>query len=368
MRVIMTGGGTGGHVYPAIAIADEIKKRYEDAAILFVGAEDGMERKIVPENGYDLEVIAVDGFNRKNLLKNVEVLRKLRKASRRSKEIIKEFNPDVVIGTGGYASAPVVKTAQKMKIPTYIHEQNAFPGVTNKMLEGHADKVFLGFEAASEHFKHKEKHIVAGNPVRATFSKAGKAESREALGFKNTDFVLLAFGGSQGAGRINKAMIDVIETFNGVDNFKICLGTGKYYYEAILDELKEKGINPQDNIIIKEYINDMDKYLGASDIVISRSGALTVAEVTVCGKPAVFIPSPHVTGNHQYHNAMAVAQNGGAIVLEEDQLDDKKLASEILKLKNNPEILNDMAEKSAACAPLQAAQIICDNIIQDIAK
>lgn len=368
MRVIMTGGGTGGHVYPAIAIADEIRKRYKDAAVLFVGAEDGMERKIVPENGYELEVIAVDGFNRKHLLKNFKVLKKLRKASSKSKEIIKSFRPDVVIGTGGYASAPVVKMAQKMNIPTYIHEQNAFPGVTNKMLESHADKVFLGFKAAEEHFRHKEKLITSGNPVRASFSEINKNEARRSLGFKPSDFVVLAFGGSQGAGKINKAMVKVIEAFNGVDNFKICLGTGKYYYDAILNELEEKDIVLKDNISVSEYINDMDKYLAASDIVVSRSGALTVAEVTVCGKPAIFIPSPHVTGNHQYHNAMAVARCGGAVVLEEDQLEDEKLSSEILKLKNNPEILKDMATKSAACAPRDAAKIICDTIINDITK
>jgi len=361
MRVIMTGGGTGGHVYPAIAIADEIKRRYEDAEILFIGADDGMERKIVPDNGYNLELIAVDGLRRKKIHENIKVIKKLRIASKRSKELIENFKPDVVIGTGGYVSAPVVKAAQKLGVATYIHEQNAYPGVTNKMLEGGAAKVFLGFEAASGHFKHNKKHVVAGNPVRATFS-ISKEDARNALGIDQNDFMILAFGGSQGAGRINKAMMEVIEAFNGVDNFKICLGTGKYYYEAILDEIKQKGIELKNNIIIKEYIDEMDKYLAASDIVISRSGALTVAEVTVCGKPTIFIPSPHVTGNHQYHNAMAVSRNGGAIVIEEDQLKDEKLSAEILKLKNNPEILKDMAEKSLACAPVAAAQIICDTI------
>ena len=368
MRVIMTGGGTGGHIYPAIAIADEFRRRFEDAEILFVGAEVGMEREIVPENGYDLEFIVVDGFYRKQLYKNIEVFNKLRKASKRSKEIIKAFNPDVVIGTGGYASAAVVRTAQKMKIPTYIHEQNAYPGMTNRMLERHANRIFLGFDAAAEHFKNKDKLVNSGNPVRAVFSQTGKEEARKALGFKKSDFVLLAFGGSQGAGRVNKAMIEVIETFNGVDNFKICVGAGKYYYESMLEEFKEKNIELHNNIIIKEYISDMEKYLAASDLVVSRSGALTVAEVTICGKPAIFIPSPNVTGNHQYHNAMAVARNGGAMVIEEEKLENGSLVSEILKLKNNPEILKDMAAKSEKCAPVDAAGIICDTIINDIAK
>lgn len=364
MRVIMTGGGTGGHIYPAIAIADEIKKRDENAEILFVGAETGLEKRLVPENGYRIELITVKGFNRKNLLQNVDVLKKLRKGSRRAKEIITNFKPDVVIGTGGYVSAPVVKTAQKMDIPTYIHEQNAFPGVTNKMLERHVKKVFLGFSEGSEYFKHPEKHIAAGNPVREDFLREEKNAARAGLGFSPKDFVLLAFGGSQGAGRINKAMIKIIETFNGVADFKICMATGSYYYQAIMEAFRESGIALQDNIKIMEYINDMPKYLAASDLVISRSGALTVAEVTVCGKPAIFVPSPNVTGNHQYFNAMAVSQRGGATVIEEKDLDNDRLVSTILNLKNNPEILKDMSEKSRACASPEATKIICDHVIR----
>ena len=169
MKVIMTGGGTGGHIYPAIAIADEIKKRFPDAEILFVGAKRGLEKTLVPDNGYPIKLIPVQGFNRKNPLKNVEVLRDLKQGNKLSKQILKEFQPDVVIGTGGYASAPVVKMAQKMHIPTYIHEQNAFPGVTNKMLEKYVEKVFLGFEEGSEYFRYPEKHVATGNPVRTSF-------------------------------------------------------------------------------------------------------------------------------------------------------------------------------------------------------
>ena len=202
MKVIMTGGGTGGHIYPAIAIADEIKKRFPDAEILFVGAKRGLEKTLVPDNGYPIKLIPVQGFNRKNPLKNVEVLRDLKQGNKLSKQILKEFQPDVVIGTGGYASAPVVKMAQKMHIPTYIHEQNAFPGVTNKMLEKHVEKVFLGFEEGSEYFRYPEKHVATGNPVRKSFYGMDREQARKDLGFRKKDFVLLAVGGSQGAGRI----------------------------------------------------------------------------------------------------------------------------------------------------------------------
>lgn len=362
MKVIMTGGGTGGHIYPAIAIADEIKNRFSDAKILFVGAQRGLEKTLVPENGYDIELIPVQGFNRKNLLKNVKVLKDLNEGNKKSKGILSRFNPDVVIGTGGYASASVVRMAQKMGIPTYIHEQNAFPGVTNKMLEKRVQKTFLGFEEASEYFKHPEKHVVSGNPVRKDFFDMVPVKARKELGFKKDDFVVLAFGGSQGAGRINKAMLSVIEAFNGMKDMKICLATGRFYYDAILNELKNMNVEIASNIEIMEYITDINRYLAAADMVISRSGAITVAEVTVCGKPAIFIPSPLATGNHQYFNAKAVSEKGGAMVIEEKDLDNKELISKILTMKNNPDILEDMRKKSRLCAQENAVKIICNNI------
>lgn len=368
MKVIMTGGGTGGHIYPAIAIADEIKRRDKDAEILFVGAEIGMETTIVPENGYKIELITTDGFNRRNLLKNIDVLRKLRKGSSQSKKILKDFRPDVVIGTGGYASAPVVKMAQRLRIPTFIQEQNVIPGVTNKLLEKNVTNVFLGFKEGSEYFRHPEKHIVTGNPVRADFLNINREEARASLGIKDNDFVLLSFGGSQGAGQINKAMMDVIGTFNGVEDFRIFMATGGYYYDAIHDELRERGIELCSNITLIEYIHEMARYLMASDLVVSRSGALSIAEVTMCGKPAVFIPSPLVTGNHQFFNAMSVADRGGAVVIEEKDLGEKTLTEDILRLKNNPEVLRDMAQKSAGCAPVRAAGIICDSIFAAMKK
>lgn len=363
MRIIMTGGGTGGHIYPAVAIADEFRKKDKETEVLFVGAEIGMEGDLVPKCGYDIKLLPVDGFNRKKLLKNFAVLKKLHVSNKKAKEIIGDFKPDIVIGTGGYASAPVIKTAQKMGIPTYIHEQNAFPGVSNKVQEKGARKVFLGFEAASKHFRYPEKHVAVGNPVRDDFIKADRKASRAALGLKPDDFALLAFGGSQGAGRINKAMIEVIEAMNGVEDFKIFLGTGSYYYDVIIKEFKAKGIVLKDNIKLLEYIDDMPKYLSAADLLVSRSGALTVAEVTVCGVPAIFIPSPNVTGNHQYFNAEAVADKGGAIILEEARLDDNKLLSVIQSLKSNSELLKQMAEKSAECALPEAVDEIYKNII-----
>lgn len=363
MRVIMTGGGTGGHIYPAIAIADKIKERYPDTEIMFIGTERGLESKLVPENGYPIEFINVAGFNRKKPLKNISVLKKLHEGGKQSKKIIREFKPDIVIGTGGYVCAPVVRAANKAGVKTYTHEQNAFPGVTNKMLENYVEKVFLGFSEAQQYFKKPEKHVMTGNPVRKAFFEADSMANRKKLGFSEHDFVLLVFGGSQGAGRINKSMMNVIETFNGMKGVQVCMSTGTRYYDAILHELQEeKGLKLADNIHIMEYISNMDEYLSAADLVVSRSGALTVAEVTVCGKAAVFIPFPYATGNHQYFNAKAVADHGGAIIIEEQDLDDEKLVAEILKFKNDPDKVKEMGLKSRECAPVDAVDIICNNL------
>ena len=257
MRVIMTGGGTGGHIYPAIAIADKIVERSEDTEVLFVGTTHGLEKDLVPHAGYDIEFITVRGLDRKNLLKNFKVLAEYNKGKRQAKKIIEEFKPDVVIGTGGYASSPVVRMAAKMGIPSYIQEQNAFPGVTNKMLEKHVNKVFLGFEEAEKYFKHPEKHVVTGNPVRADFFNFDRAESRKTLGLSDDDFMLLSFGGSQGAGRINKAMIDVVKRYNGEKNMQVYFATGKAYHEPVMTEIGDLGLDIADNIHVMEYISDM---------------------------------------------------------------------------------------------------------------
>lgn len=215
---------------------------------------------------------------------------------------------------------------------------------------------------ASEYFRYPEKHVATGNPVRKAFRDGPGARRERIWDLERRILWLLAFGGSQGAGRINQAMISVIEAFQRIGDMKICLATGRYYYDAVCSELTEKKIDINSNIKVMEYISDMNRYLAAADLVISRSGAITVAEVTVCGKPAIFIPSPHVTGNHQYFNAKAVAEKGGAVVIEEKDLNHQSLVDRILQMKKDPEILRDMAEKSLLCAPVDAAGVICDNI------
>ncbi len=361
MKVIMTGGGTGGHIYPAVAIADKIKEKQPEAEILFVGTQKGLEKTLVPQNGYPIEFITVSGFDRRNIFKSVKTFADLLKGISQAKKIIRDFRPDVVIGTGGYVCGPVVRTAAKLGIRTYIHEQNAFPGMTNKMLESYVDKVFMGFEKAGEYFKQPQKHVVAGNPVRKSFFTLTKQQARERLGIAEDEFMILSFGGSRGAGRINEAMLSVLKEINGMEKTSLYFGTGDVYYDAICREAEAIG-GISDNIHIMRYIDDMDNHLMAADVVVSRAGALSIAEICVCGKCAVFIPSPNVTGNHQYHNAKAVADKGGAILLEEKNLTDELLVSTLMKLKENPERVRDMGLAAGKCAFSDSAEIIYNEI------
>lgn len=364
MKVIMAGGGTGGHIYPAIAIADKIKDRAPDSEILFVGTRRGLESDLVPRHEYPIEYITVSGIDRRHVLRNVKVLRDYLKGKKQARKIIEAFQPDLVIGTGGYVCGPVVKSAAEQEIPAYIQEQNAFPGLTNKMLEKYVRNVFLGFEEAGKYFKEPEKQIVTGNPVRGEFFEADGPKNRMKLGVQPNDFMLLAFGGSQGAGRINKAMIDVIQRYNGISHVCIFFATGPAYYEPIMSDLRSRGIQPGENVHILEYIDHMETYLSACDLVVSRSGALTVSEITVCGKPSILIPSPNVTGDHQTFNARALSDRGGAILMSEEYLQDEgSLYAEIERLRQDRNYLQGMADSCARLAPDDATDIIYYSLI-----
>lgn len=362
MRVMMTGGGTGGHIYPAIAIADRIKREDPTSEILFVGTKRGKESELVPQSGYPIEFIHVSGFSRKNMLRNVKVLMEYNVALREAGKIIERFQPDVVIGTGGYVSAPLIRAAAKRGIRTFIQEQNAIPGLTNKLLEKDVEKVFLGFQEGAAGFRYPDKHIFSGNPVRSDFYGADKDACREFLNLDAEAFVILAFGGSQGAGRINKAMIDVVERYNGDPGVIIIFVPGKFYHLPVLTELLEHKILLQDNIRIPEYIDDMAHYLPAADLVISRSGALTVSEISVCGKPAILIPSPIVTGDHQLFNANVLGNRGGAVVIEEKNLTDSGLLLEIEGLMADKPRLLEMGRLSREAATIDATEIIWETI------
>ncbi len=362
MRVIVTGGGTGGHIYPAIAIADKVMEADPNSEILYIGNDIGLETEIVPRSGYPLEIVAARWFDRSNIKTVFLTIKDTFKGRKQALKIMKEFKPDAVIGTGGFVCVPVVLAGKKYGARTYIHEQNAFPGMANRLLENVVDKVFLGFEDASKHFKKPQKHVACGNPVRKCFFQADKKSAREELGIRKDDFVVFVFGGSQGAEELNNVVFPLMETINGLEDMTMIFGTGGYYYDEIQDEIKAKGIEIHDNIIMKEYFTDIEKYMAASDLIVARSGALSVAETTACGKAAIFVPSPNVTANHQYFNAKVVADRGGAIILEEKDITSEKLIEAVLKIKNDPQLFKSMSQASKSCSTEKATDIIYSNI------
>ena len=362
MRVIVTGGGSGGHIYPAIAIADKIKEKEPESEILYIGNDIGLEKDIVPQTGYPMELVSAKWLDRRNILKIFDTGFSTMRGIRQAYKIMKKFKPDAVIGTGGFVCVPVMYAGHKYGAKCYLHEQNAFPGVANKTLEKFADKVFLGFPEAGHYFHQPEKHIVVGNPVRRRFYDIDKTAAREKLGIPQNDFTVFSFGGSQGAEKINEVAFELMEAVNGHDGVSFIFGTGSQYDDEVLEKAGNRGIEIRDNIRVKSYINDMESYLGAADLIISRAGALSVAETTVCGKASILIPSPNVTGNHQFFNAKSVADRGGAVLIEEKDLNPEGLLAEVMRLKNNPEILDKMSRASKACAPFSATELIYSEI------
>ncbi len=353
MRVLISCGGTGGHINPGLAIADLIKEKYPDAEFLFAGTPKGMEAKLVPQAGYKMETIKVAGFQRKisleNIGRNIKAVAYLTTSGRRAKEIIKSFKPDIAIGTGGYAAGPVIRKAAKMGIPTAIHEQNAYPGITNRLLSRDVDHVMLTVKEALKFMdKGRFEYSVTGLPVRSGINHITKAEARKKLGF-NSDFTILSFGGSLGAGCINETMIDTVKWHTG-KKLKInhIHGYGGNGRDVFPNAMKEAGIPlKSDRLRITEYINDMDVCMAAADLVICRSGASTLAELEAAGKASILIPSPIVAGNHQYHNAMVLGRAGAAEVIEQKDVTSEKIISEIEKLYNDPDKVEVMSKSAA---------------------
>jgi len=361
MKYIFTCGGTGGHIYPAIAIADKVKQMEPDAEILFIGTKKGMENRIVPASGYEIKGIDASGISRKNLLSNVKTLQDLIRGGQQADSIIKEFKPDMVIGTGGYVTGAVVMHAHGLKIKTFVHEQNAVPGVANKLLEGMVEKVFISFEASRDKFRHPEKCILTGNPIRLDFKILDRNECRKELGLGDETAVLI-FGGSLGAKALNDATLKLIEASRG-KNIKLFFITGRRYYDEIKAAIGELTTYP-DNLVLIDYADNMPHLMTACDVVVSRAGAIAVSEITACKKPSILVPSPNVTNNHQYHNAKAIADSGAAVMIEEKDLykDISILAAEVLKLCADKDRLNEMRSACEKTAKLNAADIIYEEI------
>lgn len=355
MKVLLAGGGTGGHINPALAIASIIKEHKPDTEFLFAGTPNGMEARLIPQAGYKFAPIKVAGFQRKltlkNIKRNVQALCYLATSGPRAKQIIKEFQPDIAIGTGGYVSGPVIRMAAKMGVATAIHEQNAYPGVTNKILAKEVDKVMLTVKEALDYMDNSVNYTITGLPVRDGIASKSKAQARRELGFDD-EMCILSFGGSLGAGCINDTMNAVIEwhTKNGlkINHIHGYGGMGKDTFPAAMTK---KGIPLKSNRLrITEYINDMDTCLAAADLVICRAGASTLAELEAAGKASILIPSPIVAGNHQFHNANVLGKAGAAIVIEQKNVTNELMIKTVKDLYENRHKLDSMSVNAAELA------------------
>ena len=364
MNVIFTCGGTGGHINPAIAVANIWKARHPDSNILFIGADGGMEEQLVPKAGFQLKTLPGGGLSRSlsfaGIKKNVKVMYNLVSSVNRCKKIIKDFGADIVVGTGGYASFPALMAACLLKIPSCVHESNAVPGLTTRMVERWADKMLICFPQSARYYKDQSKVQVVGMPVRSEFIQNEKKACREELGLDSRPVILSTFG-SLGAKAMNEmtAELMALEKEAGYP-FQHIHGVGSFGWEWMPKLVEEKGVQDNDAIFLKEYIYNMPTIMTAADIVISRAGASTCNEIAAAGIPCILIPSPNVTANHQEKNARALEEQGAAAVILEADCSAEKVMQTICELLENREAYNKMHEALLEIAVPDSAQRMCD--------
>lgn len=335
MKILLSGGGTGGHIYPALALMRRIKSIQPDAEFLYVGTERGLESMIVPKAGVPFRSVEIQGLRRSLSMDNIKTIYLMLTSVKKSKKIIKEFQPDVVIGTGGYVCAPVLYAASRLGIPTVIHEQNSVAGVTNKFLARFVDRIAICFEDVREDFvKYSEKVVYTGNPRAQEVVEETEITSLTDYGLEDTLPTVLVFGGSRGAEKINQSMIEATSPFVG-KNMQAILVSGETHFEKINAQINS--LVPQaKNVKVVSYIDNMPALFRKVDLVVCRSGATTLTELTALGIPSVLIPSPYVTANHQLKNAESLAKNGAALILEETELNGNRLFEMIDELLTNP--------------------------------
>jgi len=366
MKVLITGGGTGGHIYPAIAIANKIKEEIKNSDILFVGTKRGLESTIVPKEGFNFETITVSGFKRNLSIDTLKSVRDLAVGLKDAIKIIKSFRPDIIIGTGGFVCGPIVFIGSLLNIKTIIHEQNVIPGITNRILSKVASRILVSFDESRNYFKNDNKIIVTGNPVRKDFINVNRDQCRKELGIYDDRMVVMVFGGSRGAEKINETMIEILDYYNARSDIQIIHITGETHYHSLLSELGKRNIVLSKNIIIKNYVHNMSTLMGACDLVICRSGAITLAEITTMGLPSILIPSPHVTNNHQEHNAKVLEKNGAAILLTEKELSGNNIVMLLNSIMKDKKLLKTMGEKSREISKSNSTDNIYNNIIDVI--
>ncbi|MEC3907085.1 undecaprenyldiphospho-muramoylpentapeptide beta-N-acetylglucosaminyltransferase [Tamlana sp. 2201CG12-4] len=354
-KIILSGGGTGGHIYPAIAIANELKSRYPDAEFLFVGAKDRMEMEKVPQAGYEIKGLWISGIQRKLTLKNLSFPFKVISSLWKARKIIKSFKPDVAIGTGGFASGPLLYMAASNNIETLIQEQNSYPGITNKLLAKKAKKICVAYDGL-ERFFPEDKIIKTGNPVRQGLLNVDTktVEAKDFFDLKHGKYTLLIIGGSLGSRRINELIEKELDFFD-TQNIQIIWQCGKLYYQQY------KIYNNTNNVQVYEFLNNMDFAYAAADIVISRAGASSVSELCIVGKPVIFIPSPNVAEDHQTKNAMAIVNNDAAMIIKEEDLD-ADFENKFSQLVASSERQKELGENIKKLALVDATNEIVDEV------
>ncbi|PMC38345.1 undecaprenyldiphospho-muramoylpentapeptide beta-N-acetylglucosaminyltransferase [Bacillus sp. UMB0899] len=363
MRVVVSGGGTGGHIYPALALINEIKKHHSDVEFLYIGTENGLERNIVKRADIPFKSVEISGFKRKLSIENVRTITRFIKAVSLSKKYLKDFKADVVIGTGGYVCGPVVYAASKMNIPTVIHEQNSLPGITNKFLSKYVNRVAICFEEARRYFP-KEKVVLTGNPRASEVLGQDASKGRESLGLDKNKKTVLIFGGSRGAKAINEAVLEMIPSLEEKP-YQVVYVTGEVHFDKVMEEMKT--LKQSEHVIIKPFIHNMPEVLTAVDLIVSRAGATSLAEITALGLPSILIPSPYVTANHQEVNARSLSDHDAAIMIKEGDLNGQKLLSQIDDLLLNELKLSKMKKASKELGIPDAASRLYE-VLKDISK
>ena len=363
MKVIFAGGGTGGHINPALSVANYMKEIDDNFEALFIGTKRGLEKKLVPMAGYDIEYIDIEGFDRRNLFNNFRVIKKLISSRKKCRDIIKKFKPDAVVCTGGYVSGPVIMAAHKLNIPSIIHEQNVYPGLTVKGSQRYADYIAVSFLETLNHMDNADKCVVTGNPVREELKNKDYSEARAELGLSDKPFVLV-FGGSLGADRINNTIIDIIPKIVNDNKIDLMFGTGERNYEKVMSALGD--IKLGDNVKIVPYINNMHTVMAAADLVVSRSGAIASSEIAILKKPSILIPSPNVVRNHQEQNAREFEAKGASVVIVEPELSGDVLYNKINELVLDKQKLKTMGENAKKLAKPDALPLIYDTVMKAV--
>lgn len=370
LNILFTCGGTAGHVNPAVALAKMFQQHDPACRILFVGADGGMETRLVPKEGFDIQTVTISGFQRSfspaAIKHNLHTLQNMSKSKKQARQILDAFHPDLVVGTGGYASFPVVKAAAARGIPTAVHESNAVPGLTTQALSKVVDKVMVGFEESRSHYEHPEKVVVTGTPVRGEFFRYTRKEARAVLGLTDERPLVLSYWGSLGAEVMNGYMVDYL-TFLQRDGvpFRHIHGAGRDY-EQLTHALNANGVDSsgKTGIEVREYIYDMPTVMAAADLVLCRAGASTLAEIAAIARPAVLVPSPNVTADHQTKNAKVLSQAGGAILIPEAECSPEVLYRTVAELLTHPEKREEMTRALTVSGSRDATSCIYKTLLE----